>query len=574
MAGRFRKEWIPLAALLAAEVALGALWLARDRRPPVWDAASHAMRAAKSHHALARTSPPVRGDRVPPAALAWALAHPLAARLAAAPVAGFVGFAEAFYRGPDYPPLPYLGGAAAMAAVEESPRGAAVGLGLASLAALIVGTYAAARRGGGPAAALLAALLVASYPAVQGQSRAAMVDVPLAAAVAVAMAALLRADGFAARRATLALGVLAGAGVLVKQPFVVVLGPPIAIEAVRLALDLSRGRAGARARLRNARDGLILGTLVAAPWYAVYLRGTLAHFRHGREAAVLEGDPAPLSLESAVYYPRVLAESNAGIVLAVAAAAALLWLVFARRQEGRGPLLAGIAGAFVFFTWLHPNKDQRYFMPALPLLAIATAWAIAAIRPRPVAALAGLVAAAFAALLALESSFGIGLDGLRIGPWPVFQVRSYLCLPPDPRDYGHRDVLAAIARHAAARGPGIVHALCIIGQFDYHGGLQAEAIRGELAAADGRAPVAVKPEMRADRVIGGEPFYVVAAMTSEEWARALDPGTPPADAAAALLRAEVRRAGPIFERAGLPEDLLVRVFFVPGGSREEASSRP
>lgn len=557
MAKRFRAEWIFLLALVAAEVAEGGLWLARDRRPPVYDAASHAMRAAKSHHALARCSPPVRGEKLPPAVLAWALAHPLAARVAGAPVAGLANFAEAFYRGPDYPPLPYFSGAAAMAAVEESPRGAAVGLGLAWLAALVVATYAAARRVGGAPAALLAALLVASYPIVQGQSRAAMVDVPLAAAVAAGLAALLRVDGFARRGATLALGVLSGCAVLVKQPAVVVLGPPVLLEVAGLVRDLRRGREGARARLANARDAALLAVFVALPWYAPYLRGTLGHFRHGREAAAREGDPAPLSLESFLYYPRALAETNMGNVLALAAGAALLWLVFARARPERGPVLAGVAGAFLFFVWLHPNKDQRYFAPALPLLAIATARGIAAVRPRALAAAAGGLAALFAVLLSLESSFGIGLGG-------PFRVRSYLCEAPDARGFGERAVLEAILRHAEPRG-GIAHAVCVLGTFDYHGGLQAEAIRGELRFLDGRARAAVKPEMRPERVAAGGPFYIVAAMTRGEWARALDPAAAAEPESAAFLRAAIPHAERIFERADLPEELLVRVFFVPGG---------
>ena len=311
---------VALGLLLVFETALALDWQARDHGPLYWDGADHAARTLKVRHALWRTEPPLRGTLLPDPLREWALENPTLARVAMAPVAGFANLAEAIYRGPVRPPLPYLPAGALLGIFGTSPDAIALAHGLLWFLVLIAGTYGLAARTIGPPSGILAALLTASMPLLLGQSRLPMLDVPLAAAGVFGIWALIESDGFRNQRASLLLGALCGAGMLAKQSFAVVMAGPLLFELVQLA----RRTADDPMRRTHAAQALFAALLVAGPWYAAYLPSTLRFIAFSASQGAVEGDPASISVEGLLLYPRSLVSHSLGPFL-TAAAAVSVW---------------------------------------------------------------------------------------------------------------------------------------------------------------------------------------------------------------------------------------------------------
>lgn len=457
-----------LIALLCFEFGLAIDWQTRDQEQLYWDAADHAGRTLKVQHALWRSEPPVRGNLLPDSLRSVALEHPRLARLVTAPVAGFANLVDAFYRGPVRPPLSYLPAGVVLGLIGTSPDAIALAHGLLWFLVLISGSYFLAARTIGASGGLLAAILTAGTPLFLGQSQLPMLDVPLAAVTVYAVWALVECDGFRNRRASLLLGVCCGAGMLAKQSFVVAMLGPLLFEGYVLL----RSGGLEPARRNHALQALFVALLVAGPWYAAYLPSTLRFIAFSASQGAVEGDPSSLSLAGLLFYPRSFVVYSLGPVLSGVAAISLVVLLFARNERLRAPILLAISSLFVVFALVHPNKDPRYLAPALPLLAVAIACAVAKIRIPSLRRATGVALAGCALIATLhlqlpqQSAEPGGVEAAsRLPDWFVarfdrwfdaaaFGPRSIYAYPPRARDWHHPRVLEAI-REDRGTAPGI-----------------------------------------------------------------------------------------------------------------------
>ncbi|MFN9619661.1 MAG: glycosyltransferase family 39 protein [Synechococcaceae cyanobacterium] len=325
------------------------LWLSLDVRLPAWDQADYLNSAVDHGRALGL----LRGG-------------------------GWQGWATLLDLSPKIPPLASLVNGSVMALAGQEPDAASWALALwHGLLLVVVALWGRQLQGKG--FGLLAAALLALAPALAELRVDYTLDMPLAATGSLALWLLGRWQAPAPMGGRTAQAMLAAvavaAAVLVKQSALLVVALPC-IWAAALGLA-QRGR---RAQVLLA---LALVLALVFPWLHHNWISTLGGTNRAvLESAAAEGDPAPLSLASLVWYPRLAAAQlgplSLGVGLAGLATAALRqrqgWRLLPRRQgQGLSPgwgWLIGCTLAGWLATTLSPNKDPRYITPVLPLLLL------------------------------------------------------------------------------------------------------------------------------------------------------------------------------------------------------------
>ncbi len=386
-----RRDRALVAAAFAALVAVAAVWLAWDRRPPEWDHANHLERAVVCAQDM------VRGD-----------------------------VRAILERSTFYPPLvPCAAGLAYL--IWPSDVAAAQAVVLLFLGLGMGAVYALGRRLAGGPEGVVAALVFGSAPFVVFSSLRFQLDLPLAAMVALAVAVLLRTEAFTRPGPTFAFGVVLGLGMLTKPPFAAYVLIPLAFVLARVR----RARALASAVLAGG-----LGLALALPWYGPRLFGLVPEVaaRSFRQAAE-SGHPDPLSAAALALYPR--------------------WFVPQFGLVATLLLVGGLAAAAARRRWLLPasvlaplallaaiqNKNLRYTLPLLPFAAVLAGMGFGALRGRPRAlVLVALVAAAAAQVSA--TAFGVPPSPTL----PGLGVPLLLASPPVRDDWRHREILTLLAK--------------------------------------------------------------------------------------------------------------------------------
>ncbi len=392
-----RREWVALAALVAAVLSFEALWLARDPLPDLTN------------------------DDEPLARLAFAWAQHWTHGLDVQP--------ERLTSTP-YPPLPSLVGAVGILLRPDQPIMGMLQAHGAYIALLVAGTWTALRRDLGAPTAFAAALLAPSYAWWGGRGQM-HVDVHLGACLVALLGAWRWSDGLQRVGWSFAAGLAIAAGLLTKFSFVFFAGVPAAwmvAEALaswtehrgaRVAVRVSSlvaagcivataaGRlapivagiasVGALAgigiawRMKRAPDAVrtLLGVLafvggasLAAPWYLsnlARLRGFLdANLAHAFAGAVLPVE------QVAWVYPSVLARAVLDTPVCIAV---LLCTVVALRRALRTDARTSV----VWLAWamilvgglaltLQPYRTPRYIFPAAAPAMVVAAWSAAALE--------------------------------------------------------------------------------------------------------------------------------------------------------------------------------------------------
>lgn len=388
-------EWLAVGVGFAALAAVAGIWLALDERPPAWDHANHLERAVRCQQFLAA------GD--------------IAAVLAQSSF---------------YPPLAICAGGLVYALAPSdtaAAQSAVLGfLGIGMAAVYLLGRSLVSGRAG-----VLAALLFGSAPFVAYSSVHFQLDVPLAAMVALALVALVRTERLQRTRWSAVLGVVLGLGMLTKPPFAVYAAPALAWATIA-------GRD--RRALRHAALAVAIGAVVCLPWYGsrVFGMGHQVVARSFAQAAEA-GAPDVATWAGLALYPTWLPTQ-----FGVAATAAFLVGLGVAVRRRQGLLLVALLAPFAVFLLLQ-NKNLRYTLPLLPLVAVVAALGVEPLRGRArAAAVAVLLAVAIAQVSA--TAFGVPPNGSLPGvaaPWVLAQ-------PPQRQQWPHRQILQTI--HADSRG--------------------------------------------------------------------------------------------------------------------------
>ncbi len=380
-----------------------------------------------------------------------------------------------------YPPWFYLQEMPWIAAAGGSPL-LGVFSNLGAMLLLALGTWRLGRALLPEREAVAAAVVVLLFPAVAWMSRETVLDVWLAAWVALAGWCLLESRFFDRPGWTLGFGLAVAGGVMTKWTCPLYLLVPSAWWWWQ-----SRRRWKALANLALAAA---VSLPLVLPYYLPNLFQLASRYPTTEQAGLIpckpyprHGEPGLDNLWGWIYYPRVLA----GYFLQLPLLGLLVAGLLRRRREEQRPLEPSsrllpwvwLAGGVVVLTFLTP-KDPRFALPLAPPLAILLLRAWRGSRAG-VAAVLGTAGLAF-----LLASFPTPLGEFRLAlgkqvPDPDFQglQREWALLqtnyfgvagPPRREDWRYRELLDSIPEGAS------VGFLPDLPRFHAEG-LQLEAVR-------------------------------------------------------------------------------------------------
>ena len=391
MTATARREWLVVAGGFLVLALVASVWWSIDRRPPEWDHANHLERAVQCSRDIRA------GD-----------------------------FRGIFERSSFYPPLVLcLAGAGILLGLSDAAAGAGVMIGFLGLG--MAAAYLLGRRLAGGPVGVAAALLFGSAPFVVFSTLRFQLDLPLAAMVTLALAVLLATERFTHRPMALAFGVVCGLGMLTKPTFALYVLVPVVMVLAR----------GGRCGLVNAVLAALMATVISLPWFGPRLFGLQAQL--GARAfgqAAEAGHPEPLSLAGVTFYPKMLLQQfgfGASVLFAMG-----LFVAAWRRQW---LLLGAVLAPFFILSLLIQNKNLRYSLPLLGLMAVIAALALVAL-PR------GVRRGAAVALVLLGA---VQLATITAGMPPNVRVPGLGVLwvpgtPPMRSDWQHAQILALLER--------------------------------------------------------------------------------------------------------------------------------
>jgi 4-amino-4-deoxy-L-arabinose transferase-like glycosyltransferase len=394
-----------LALLFAVLCVASGAWVLIDRRPPEWDHANHLERAVDCYRRL---------------------------RIVSDSAVREILEASSFY-----PPLVTCAAGALYFGLPIAPLTAqAVMMGFLGFA--LAGLYGLGRRLADTETGLWAAFFFGTAPFVVFSLTNFQLDLPLAAVVAFALYALVRAEGFSDPRWSLVLGATLALGMLTKPPFATYIAAPLAWSLGRALKSAER-----RSRLVWAAASLAVGVGLALPWYGPRLLGLpMQILNRSFKQAAEQRNPEPLTGAALMYYPRTLPTQ-----LGLLACLLLLWGLWAlRKNRAARPLLwLATLGPFVVFSLIQ-NKNLRYTLPILPVAALVAAIGLRAL-PGAWRRIAGWAAVALGILQVSMALFLVPTPPTL----PGMILPMTLGRAPSPADWQHDRILADLGRESGGR---------------------------------------------------------------------------------------------------------------------------
>jgi len=284
------------------------------------------------------------------------------------------------------------------------------------LVSLLGATYLIGKRLYSGAIGLAAAVILFLYPTVYGQSGIFMLDVPLAAMVAITLWLVLKTEGFSDARYGIPLGLVLGFGMWTKPTFCIFVVPAMCFYLVS---NLYCDRVNGVVISKNSRwaafiKPVVIGGIIASVWYLPRLRDLFGNVWHDAIIAMpAQGELAPTSFQGLVRYQIYYFQYlwiNTSVPLMVAFVPAGLYML-RNRIRGKYFLLSWLIGASIL-CGLMPAVEPRYFLPALPAVALITAAGLAGLYERGAATkwATGIVAAGlvtWAAVQLYAQSYGV-----------------------------------------------------------------------------------------------------------------------------------------------------------------------
>ncbi|MBZ5534848.1 MAG: glycosyltransferase family 39 protein [Acidobacteriia bacterium] len=353
------------------------------------------------------------------------------------------GFREVFlsHRFVAYPPLPHILLGIQFALTRPSIDWAAAAnlfwMTLFSIAAYTMGT-----RFFSPATGLLALALTLCMTIVASFVREVSLEIALMALVTAFMYLLLCTENFTRGRSSIALGLIAAMGLLVKESFPIYVFFPALFVFLRKPPHLSARR------LVWGLSAAAVAAAIAAAWYAPHWGDVKALYSLNRQQAIVEHDPMGWNLAAALFYPNALVNYYLHPLLGVLLLVSLVrhWK---QANEAKQVLLVWLAAGYFLLTFVIANKDVRHFIPCAPAIAfLVSDWVLSqSTRVRRV-----LVALTLAAsfLFFFASQFGMpryrGVLQLQVAgyEWKLWDGALFSETIPHREDWSIRQLLGWI----------------------------------------------------------------------------------------------------------------------------------
>ncbi len=394
------------------------LWLSLDKSPLAWDQAHHFLLSLRYLEAL-------QSPLTWPDIFSVAIKYPYLFHLGLAKVFWFTGVSLRF----------------------------AAAANLFWLLALMIALWLLGRRVFGGWAGVWAAILCAAVPASAGLDRQVLLAPCLAATIAWTVLALLESQGLSRRGWVLALGALAGWGMLAKWTYPLYVAAPLALVWWQVKKPESAG-----IDKRGLLWALLICLAMTLPWY-LHSPVTLFKSLFGDVWAygAIHGHPPVFSLAGLAAYPLLLINDQLFLPLAFLSIVGLVWALAYRRQEA-ALILAWFLGGLVLISCMR-NKDTRFLYPLLPALTLCLGGWLNALklwwlRIGAVGLSLLLAAGALAGTgygvgpLALKRVLALGQVSLTISA-----PQSTYLSPPDSHDWSVPEIVGYIAKANSGHGP-------------------------------------------------------------------------------------------------------------------------
>ena len=357
----------------------------------------------------------------------------------------------------NYPPLVYWITDAFYAATGDHALWIAILSNVVWTSLLVFATYKLGEALWSPRVGLLSVAFVITAPMVVSTLKSYMLDVPLAATVALSLYLLVRSKSFVDRKYSLLFGASCGIGLLVKWTFPFVLVLPV-LQASAAALHEARMQRKL-STLANLAGAAALTVAVAGIWYLPNLGDIISQQEYKGYVGAPVGFPAVASLRSLTFYAWTLLDVQLSIVPLLFLLAGIGFCLWRRDAARRNlyPILT-IVGTYICFTLIR-DKDARFTLPMLPAVAvIATSW-VELVGSRARRALSGFVVAyGIAAFFVI--SFGTSLlpsridlplgsspllgDGIGGGKVTLFTQTPYIIGAPVSQSWHQEDAFRAM----------------------------------------------------------------------------------------------------------------------------------
>lgn len=342
--------------LWAGAIAIAAIWIVIDGKPPAWDQAEHLSLSMNFWWTL------TRGD--------WLSVE---------------GWRHLWMLSPKYPPVLYLVTAGVHTLFGPGPDVAILANAVFALV-LLIATYGLGRHLFSPQIGSLAAGLTLLMPRLLRIALDFQLDYAVTAMVVVSFWCLTvwRDADYRPRQWAwlLAFGLSYGLALMTKQSALLFMVVPLVWVVLA---NLWRRRWG---RLLQLVAGAVVTVAVMFPWLSVNWLFQFSILGNTNVAsAAAEGDPMLNTLAAWTYYWRDLPSAVSWPLLIVPLVGVIFWavgLLPGRRSTlqldgtpaGRLWLIAYIVGGYVLWSAI-VNKDLRYIAPVLPAIAVFLAWGLA-----------------------------------------------------------------------------------------------------------------------------------------------------------------------------------------------------
>ncbi|MDX6374451.1 MAG: hypothetical protein QOD98_3439 [Nocardioidaceae bacterium] len=249
---------------------------------------------------------------------------------------------------------------------------------------------------------LLGMVVVALTPLMVGLQHEVLVDFQLTTAACIAVAFLLRSDGFSRLPSTMLAALAIAAGTLTKVTFpAFVIGPALAVLGLLVVRSVRRPeppgtpRGTGRAWL-HVLAGVTATAAVTLPWYLPNRQATIDYVRSTTSGPLSEGagPTHPLTLHNMATFVVTVVNQHVGLVLTVAGmVVALVTLLQLLRRTATDsepaarnvvvPALSVATSALIPFVFLITghNQDVRLMAPAVAAVSILVGGGLGAVRP-------------------------------------------------------------------------------------------------------------------------------------------------------------------------------------------------
>jgi hypothetical protein len=293
----------------------------------------------------------------------------------------------------------------------------------------------------GPMPAFVSTAWLASSPLMADFAKDYLVDQPILALLALALALLVKSDYLHHPRWAMAFGVAAGCIVLVKA-----VAPAVFVVVPAALTGVVAWRRGTLPAWRRGAGYSLLGWfLVAGPVHVMWRGEFLQAVQWQQRAATVEGDPREFLPGALVHVDYLVNLQARGVMLPwLAWGAVRLW------RTHRSLVLAGLACFLACeLAWtLYPNKDVRFCYPDLlfvAALAGGVAWRLSSVTRQVVAGVAALVVALFSTW---SIQWGVGFlpPAVQVAGVTLFAQHGYMRGKPDPSPSTPLAVITPIAQ--------------------------------------------------------------------------------------------------------------------------------